>query len=286
MKALKTLISSLGVLTLVSAAQAGAITGQGTWENTLKARDINGNAVALNSASAAFFYDTTLNITWLANMGYDGTRVSWYSAMNWANNLIAGGFSDWRLPTIIDSGTAGCNFSYDGGTDCGYNVQTKSGSTVYSELAHLYYVTLGNLGQCAPGGNTPYTCELQSGWGLSNTAYFQSMQFKYYWSGTEYLSPGSGLAWYFDSVRGEQDVTSVNEVLYVVAVRSGDVLRDAGATVPEPQSLGLALSALVGMVLAVRRRRASSACSQARQRISNDCVAQMGWAAHYEVLWK
>ena len=49
-------------------AHAAPVTGQGTWETTLQARDISGNAVALGDTNAAFFYDTTLNVTWLANM--------------------------------------------------------------------------------------------------------------------------------------------------------------------------------------------------------------------------
>lgn len=56
---MKTLIASLSVAAVLFAAVGGShaapVTGQGTWETTLKARDIDGNAVALSSASAAFF---------------------------------------------------------------------------------------------------------------------------------------------------------------------------------------------------------------------------------------
>ena len=51
---------------------------------------------------------------------------------------------------MIDTGALGCQWA-NGGTDCGYNVQTISadGLTVYSEWAHLYYVTMGNLAHAA-----------------------------------------------------------------------------------------------------------------------------------------
>jgi hypothetical protein len=235
----------------VAATHAAPVTGQGTWESELNARDINGNAVALNDASAAFFWDSRTNLTWLANMNMNGT---WGTATAWAGALTTGGFTDWRLPTIIDSGTAGCNFSYSGGTDCGYNVQTQVGGA-FSEWADLYYTTLGNKAYCPPGDDT---CAggPQSGWGLTNTAYFQNMQSGAYWSGTEYVSPGSGSAWRFGTTGGFQGYNAVNTGWYAVAVRSGDVLRVDG-TVPEPQSLALALTALAGLGVALRRRRAA-----------------------------
>lgn len=84
---------------------------------------------------------------------------------------------------MVDTGTLGCDYLLAGGTDCGYNVQTKDAltGTVYSEMAHLYYVTLGNKGFTTPGTGTP----LQSGWGLSNTGPFGNVQRYPYWFGVE-----------------------------------------------------------------------------------------------------
>ena len=131
---------------LVLAGNAGAVgvSGQGTWETTLQPRDLDGDTVT------DAFYDAELNITWLRNANVNG-QMAWADANAWAANLVVGAYSDWRLPTMIDTGAPGCDFSLAGGTDCGYNMQTKTGTTVFSEMAHLYYVTLGNKAYYAPG---------------------------------------------------------------------------------------------------------------------------------------
>lgn len=61
-------------LATAAAAQAAPITSRGSWWGTdgsngsLQARDIGGDAVALNSPNASFFYETSTNLTWLADM--------------------------------------------------------------------------------------------------------------------------------------------------------------------------------------------------------------------------
>ena len=219
---------------------------------SLVGRDINGLAVAGSSAGAKFLYDTTLNITWLRNANANG-QMNWSQANTWASTLTVGTFGGWRLPTMVDTGTSGCNFSFAGGTDCGYNVQTTSGSTVYSEMASLWYDTLGNKAYCPPGDAT---CAggPQAGWGLTNVGDFLNMQSDSYWSGTEY-APNPFNAWYFYTTSGFQSANGKNFQFYAMAVRPGDVL---AAQVPEPESLVLALTALGAMAL-VRRRRALGA---------------------------
>ncbi|MBL8383335.1 MAG: DUF1566 domain-containing protein [Burkholderiales bacterium] len=244
MKSIKAcaVFGAMAIMAALSAAPvvAGPVSGQGTWETTLQARDLNGDSVT------DAFYDTVLNITWLRDANVNG-RMNWNDAVAWANGLTLGGYSDWRLPTMVDTGAPGC----DAGYDCFYNVQTKTGSTVYSEMAHLWYVTLGNLAYCPPG-DLASNCGPQAGWGLTNTGDFQNMlgaETDVYWSGLAY-APDSTEAWYFRTYNGLQDSIGKRFTLYAMAVHPGDV----ATQVPEPESLALVLGGLMAAWV-VRRRR-------------------------------
>ncbi len=237
----------LGALSVVGTAHAVAVHDQGIWTRSLQARDLDGNLA--NGPEA--FYDTTLNITWLANVNQN-VFMDWNAAKTWAANLNVNGVTGWRLPTIIDTGAPGCQYSEAGGTDCGHNVQTKSGlptkyqagQTVYSEMAHLFFVTLGNNAFYAPGTGGAF----QSDWGLTNTGDFKNLEVNYYWSGTEY-APDSSLAWYFSTFWGNQNYDHKFLKVNALAVHPGDV-----TAVPEPQTWALTLLGLTGVLLARRRR--------------------------------
>ncbi len=200
------------------------------------------------------YYDSTTNLTWLANANMNGP-MNWSAANTWADTLSITGYNSsgqqvtvggWTLPSITDTGTSGCNYGFSG-TDCGFNVQTTSGSTVYSAMASLYYDTLGNKGYCDTSGNCP-----QAGWGLTNTSPFTNVQSYDYWSATEY-APGSPLAWYFGFKDGSQGLNFKTNILYAWAVHSGDVGAPPTTGVPEPGVLGLMGMAIVGTAVALRR---------------------------------
>ena len=111
------LAALLGALALApsGAAQAAGVAGQGIWERSLQARDLDGNRA--NGPEA--FYDTTLDITWLADAGANWV-LNWDSANTWANQLNLGGVTGWRLPALVDTAAPGCDYTWAGGTDCGF----------------------------------------------------------------------------------------------------------------------------------------------------------------------
>jgi hypothetical protein len=242
----------------------------------IMAMPIGSTKAALIDRGQGLLYDTVLNVTWLAdanfaytsgyaatlaedglpmapNRIYSNGRMGWDAAVVWADQLEFGGFSDWRLPAVIDSGPAGCQFAF-AGSDCGDNVLTidNASSVVFSELAFMYHVNLGltsyrnadgstrsdfgifrNGTSCAAGNpcpsfSPPDTVELATigpVFNLSSDAY---------WLGLEY-SPDTRSAWSFSTYFGSQGATldccGKDAAFYAWAVRSGDVV-----TAPSPAS--------------------------------------------------
>lgn len=251
-----------------------AVSGQGTWETTLQGRDLDGNAATFEA-----YYDTVLDITWIAdanlaasntfglpyatNLGdypsdpygpsytelirTDGS-MSWGGALHWIDAMNAAnylGYSDWRMPTMMDTGAPGCDFAYNG-TDCGFNVQTGSESTtVYSEMASLWYDTLGNLAIYDTSGN-----HNQPGWGLTNTGSFSNIQAAYYWTGLEYPNVNPWYAWYLSTEHGLQHWDQKVYSNYAFVVREGDI-----SAIPIPASVWLFGSGLLGLIGTARGKK-------------------------------
>jgi hypothetical protein len=211
---------------------------------------------ALYDRGGGLIYDTDLNVTWMQNANYgfgsnydsaDGItdgRMTWQNAVDWAANLSYYDnvrnvtYSDWRLPTVTDTGTSGCNFAY-GGTDCGYNVDTATG-----EMAHLFYDELQNKAGFDTTAVDAFS-DMQEGWGLTNVGPFTNLQDAGYWSGTEYAP----YAWSFGFYDGWQGIDNKASIFYALAVRPGDV-----AAVPEAETWAMLLAGL-GLVTAVVRHR-------------------------------
>ena len=214
-------------------------------------------------AGGTMLYDNELNITWLADAnhaktsGYDADGfMNWDAAKTWADNLVYGGYDDWRLPTVLDTGSPGCDEAY-GGTDCGYNVQTVAGGTVYSELAHMYQNNLGVKGRYNTSG------VYQPDWGVfgngtgggqKDFALVKNLQSYAYWSGTAYAPDPASSAWYLSTDTGGQSYNLQNVGFHAWAVRPGDV----AAPIPEPETYAMLLAGLGLLGVVARRRKQQS----------------------------
>lgn len=190
-------------------------------------------------------------------MGW-ATAQSWIAAMNTANYL---GVSNWRLPAVnpVDGSSFDYTYRTDGSSDVGFNISApgsaSSGSTG-SEMAHLFYNTLGNTGYRDFGGNE---IGCAGSWGcLTNTGPFSNLEHYSgwsgytYWSGTSYAPNLTYCAWAFQFNRGSQyDEVKAVKGGYAWAVSPGDQF--AATVVPVPAGLWMLGSAL-GVLGLVRRK--------------------------------
>lgn len=220
--------------TLITAGLIAASLVSGAAHAALQGRDLNGSAGSFEA-----YYDTDLNITWLADANYAKTSgydadglMNWADANTWAASLSftdgVNTYDNWRLPTTLQP-------------DASCDSQPAGGSSGYfcngSEMGHLFYSELGGTA------------------GLSiltsadpDLAKFTNLQAFYYWSGTEY-APNTGYAWTFRFSGGYQTVAGKSNGLYALAVSPGDV-----AAVPEAETYALMLAGLGLIGWRMRRR--------------------------------
>ena len=230
----------------------------------LLGRDLNGSAGSFEA-----YYDTVLDITWLANanlaqsnqFGVTGInlsngRMEWDTANNWIAGMNAAnylGISDWRLPAIYDINNDGCTVysytSYNGG-DCGYNVVSTGPQA--SEMASLFYATLGNVAYYnTSGGTNPG----YAGWGTVGPFSNLGSQ-NFYWYGQETTTDSTGFdyglpaayAWYFGPSGAQRPQGKEGGLFNAWAVVDGDV-----QVVPVPAAVWLFGSAMA-LLAGVRRK--------------------------------
>jgi len=205
---------ALGMLSQMS--HAAAVPGQGTWETTVLAHDLDGDPATIEA-----YYDTALDISWLADVNYPETSgfrpapdskaggMNLPDARQWAAGLDIGGITGWRLPIVapVDGGQFNTAFSYDGSTDIGYNIGAAGSvyaGTPDSEMAHMIYVTLGNTGRYDLAGT------YNTAFGLTNTGPFTFPENAYYgtlpyWTGILVdSSDPEGNAYVFTLNEGQQ----------------------------------------------------------------------------------
>jgi hypothetical protein len=159
-------------------------------------------------------YDTTLNITWY---GPKLGTMTWSQAMSWAEDLTAGGVTDWVLPTAYNRGG---------------NAPVSDTRFATGQLAYLYQ-------------------EINNDDHQSGENFFANLTSANYWYGTEW-SCFPGNAWAFNFMSGKQGFADKNDAIHfsVLAIHAGDV---GSTSVPEPGAFLLLAPALAGLFL-VRKR--------------------------------
>lgn len=241
----------LGTLFSPGWSGAAAVPGSGNWESSLHARDINQDGLV------DAYYDADLNITWLADAFSDAPPpgrspgrpiLYWSEAQEWVSSLDVHGVKGWRLPQLVNDpdatapGYRSCpGEAFDGSANglCGYNNDASR-----SELAHMYYITLGNKAILGLDGLP------QADAGLVNTGPFDDLAPNSYFSRTR-NEPGD-FVWMFAMSSGVQFVGDPFGGGFrpgVWAVRDGDV-----AAVPEASVVSMLVGGLL-VLLGVGRQR-------------------------------
>lgn len=182
-------------------------------------------------------YDSEQNLTWLQDWNTIGF-ADWTTANKWANDLVHGGYSDWRLPVTNTTVSSNCGSNFSLGGAPSYWGFGCTGS----ELGHMFYTNFGGHPTQSVLDQTGDTAQQ-----MANLAMFKNVASYAYWSGTAY-APNPDSVWYFGTSDGAQFLVNKNVPFFAVAVRAGDV-----SAVPEPQSYAMLLAGLAVLTFLGRR---------------------------------
>ena len=234
----------------------------------LLALPLTAQADLLSRANGQAYYDTVLDITWLADANYARTTgyasfglMNWVDAKAFAGNATVLGLDGWRLPTL-SSITGGPDFSLgfsnNGSTDAGYAItgQAWAGASgaVTSELGYLFYVDLLRTGRCLANNANPSSCASNPAWPQNNKGPFAAVPGFSFWTDVE---AGATTAWSVNLASGQQGPTAKTATGMAWLVHPGDALLTAQGLdpVPVPAAGWLFGSALMGWVAVARRRQ-------------------------------
>lgn len=106
------------------------------------------NAELCERAGGDAYYDTVLDITWMTDANIletaglhpsgqmpIGVALSyWLPLINQQSYM---GISNWRLPKWFDQGAQYCNYEWDGGADCGWNMDSMSSENWYNYSVNM-----------------------------------------------------------------------------------------------------------------------------------------------------
>jgi hypothetical protein len=183
---------------------------------------------ALIDRGNGLIYDNDLDVTWLQDANYIKTSgytgpsnipqgeagsqvngdggLSWESALLWANTLVFGGYSEWRLPNT---------------NEC-FRGLNPNATCTGSELIHLYDV---------------------EGISSANPGLFINLQASRYWTDREFVRPNS---FYMGMVNGQQDITYQLDRIFAIAAHDGDIAMSAVPIPATIWLFGFALLGLMG----------------------------------------
>lgn len=230
--------------TAAAAATCVLLTAAAPAQAALVARDLTGDSVP------DAYYDTVLNISWYAVTTNAFANAN--DARNWAASLVVGAAADWRLPNELPLN--GTTYDYlvsnDGSTDRG-TAATGTGWGTASEMGHLFYVTLANIGCFVVDPANPNSLVVNPAW---NPAAHDDGPLDWVAGDVQYFGeqvavPG-GYPFVFSFHYGLRYVLNDGPSNgYAMAVHPGDVgalVGGGGGELPEPSSLLLAAGALLG----------------------------------------